>query len=280
LAIKRYDEDVDKLVEKYRLATNQIKSVLETLNLNNYAQTKKQASTIDSILNELDKAIKLLLVEHFENILKDSVSYTLKTIGKSDLLGVEVQAPKSVKNLQDSYENDTVADLQMITQNLRKKVRANIQRAQSRVLASKDSEPFVRTQLLDSVNFGMVDSAGRRWKPETYAKVVAETKTYNFYRDAILYTSLENKIEYAVISSHGATDICAQYEGKIVKFKADAPGNYPLYDDLVYSGEIFHIHCKHVLIPISSPDNVPDDISTLTHSPSFEAIQLGLNQDY
>jgi hypothetical protein len=61
---------------------------------------------------------------------------------------------------------------------------------------------------------------------------------------------------YATISSHGATDGCAPYEGKVVKLVSEAPGSYPTVDELRSSNKIFHPNCKHTIIPIRDPRRI------------------------
>ncbi|MDT2262168.1 hypothetical protein P7H06_25470 [Paenibacillus larvae] len=60
-------------------------------------------------------------------------------------------------------------------------------------------------------------------------------------------SALERDVQYAIISRHGATDSCSNWEGKIIKLTAEAPGPYPTYDQLRATKEIFHPHCSTLL---------------------------------
>ena len=46
------------------------------------------------------------------------------------------------------------------------------------------------------------------------------------YNESARNEGIDRGANYAVITSHGATDACKFHEGKIVKLVADAPGNY------------------------------------------------------
>lgn len=65
---------------------------------------------------------------------------------------------------------------------------------------------------------------------------------------------------YGIISTHYAIDACRYHEGRIVKLVPNAPGNYPTIEELKATGQLFHINCRHRIIPISSIEDLPADI--------------------
>jgi len=83
--------------------------------------------------------------------------------------------------------------------------------------------------------------------------MVSRTKMMRMTMDATINEAVDREAYYGVISSHGARDACRNWEGKIVKLVADAPGDYPYYGNLP-TREIFHPRCSHVISPVRRPD--------------------------
>jgi hypothetical protein len=161
---------------------------------------------------------------------------------------------------------DTQNDLLQVSQNIDRKVRTTIRQVTADAMRSnltqginttdsikRDLLAGLKTQLGDSLSTGIIDAAGRRWKPEVYAEMVTRTKLAQTQRESAINDALGRDAYYGIISSHGAKDACRNWEGKIVKLVPDAPGAYPYYRDLP-NREIFHPNCKHVISPIRRPD--------------------------
>jgi hypothetical protein len=78
-------------------------------------------------------------------------------------------------------------------------------------------------------------------------------------RESAINDALGRNAYYGIISSHGASDLCRNWEGRIVKLTPDAEGDYPYYGALP-NREIFHPRCKHVVSPVRRPDRLPESI--------------------
>lgn len=115
-----------------------------------------------------------------------------------------------------------------------------------------------RKDIGDALDTGLIDSAGRRWKPSTYAETVVRTKMLNAHIDSTTNEALECGAQYGIISSHGASDACRFHEGRIVKLDPNAPGDYPTVDELRSTLQIFHPNCKHVVSPMKNLDIMSD----------------------
>jgi hypothetical protein len=104
---------------------------------------------------------------------------------------------------------------------------------------SPDIMRGLKARLGQSLETGIIDSAGRRWKPEVYVDMVTQTKLARTQRESAINEAVGRDAFYGVISSHGAKDMCRNWEGKVVKLTADAPGDMPYYGNLP-NREIFH----------------------------------------
>ena len=271
--MKDYQPVVAELVNQYKRTVEELLFILQGIDFSNDVKTKAALLRVNNALLLLSDDVKTLVDSSIEKTLQDSIDMTLKSLKVSDILYEDNSGLGKLNRLllKDTKQR-AKDDLLLVVQTLKRKITRAVSEAKSEHIRSRISgvnSDSARRKMLDSVYQGFVDKAGRTWKPFTYAEMVAKTHLFNTFRDAAYNFALENGIDYAVISSHGATDACSNYEGKIVKFRREAPGDYMLYEDVRDSGDIFHVHCGHVVIPIASPNDVPDDISSNTHDPYF-----------
>lgn len=102
------------------------------------------------------------------------------------------------------------------------------------------------TDLIESNGiFGLVDKAGRQWSPDDYADMLVRTKMVEARNNGLMNSLLSVGQDLVMVSSHGATDKCREWEGRILSI---AGGNelYPSVAD-AYAGGLFHPRCKHSL---------------------------------
>jgi hypothetical protein len=266
-----YERDIETLVKYFRKALAEVESELLRMDITDFRRanavtTQKQ---IRSILDDLDKKVvawtQSTIPKAVENGIVQSMLALEVVNTVEDALKV-LKFNRLNKTLIDLAIADTQADLLQITQNIERKTRIAVRQAMSEVMRSnmaegvngvrtirKDFLAEARKLLGDSINTGIVDASNRRWKPEVYADMVTRTKLHATYREATVNDALEREALYGVISRHGALDDCRHWEGKVVKFVADAPGSYPYIGDLPRR-EIFHPNCRHHVSPIRNPE--------------------------
>ncbi|MEV2911051.1 phage minor capsid protein, partial [Paenibacillus larvae] len=204
--------------------------------------------------------------EYIPKAASGGVAETLVALGVVETVEEAFKAVKLSRlneNMVAAAIADTQADILAVTQNVERKVRAAIRKAYAdsvrenmaagingRRTISRDALERMRQELGKSLDSGIIDAAGRRWRPDTYVEMLTRTKMMNTYREATTISALERDAQYAIISRHGATDACSNWEGRVIKLTAEAPGPYPTYDQLRATKEIFHPHCKHTFTPI------------------------------
>lgn len=94
------------------------------------------------------------------------------------------------------------------------------------------------------------DKAGRSWTLDRYAEMLFRTKSVEARNRGLMNRIVENGYDLVQVSSHGATDVCGQWEGKILSSTGETPGYDTVAD--AEAGGLFHPNCKHainVLIP-------------------------------
>jgi hypothetical protein len=266
-----YDYDVRKLVTYYEKAVADILQELEALNLTNFQRANALAvlRSIGDILAELDEKASAWAEVNIEKAAADGVVRAIVALG---VVETEAEARLIVKfnrvnkELVKAAVADTQADLMAVSQNIDRKTRAAIRQVTAEVLRNnlpkginatqslkRDIVAELRKTLGDSVNTGIIDAAGRRWKPHTYADMLVRTKMMQAHKEATINEAVGRGVYYGIISRHNAKDACRNYEGKTVKLIESAPGDFPSIGTLPRR-EIFHPYCRHTVSPVRRLD--------------------------
>lgn len=266
-----YEYDVKELVRLYQTAIDDILRELQSMDLSDMTRANQLGTlkVIQKILAELNGEAGSLAQKAIEKAVTDGV---VRAIVSLDEVTTVAEAEKIVsfnrinKSLVEAVVADTQADLLAVTQNVEKKVRATVRQVSAEVLRAnvtkgvnatatlrRDIVAELRKQLGESVNTGIIDNVGRRWKPTTYVDMLVRTKMMYAHKESTINEALGRGVLYGVISKHGAKDACKDYEGKVVKLSRDADGDYPFIGDLPRN-KIFHPTCKHLVTPIRKPE--------------------------
>jgi hypothetical protein len=271
--IPTYEHDIAVLVGYYREALQKITNELNRIDLTNFerAQLLVVQKEIADVLADLDVRTKAWVASMIPKAAEDGIIYSIMALGVAETVA-EAQKIVTFNRLNREFIKTAVADTQddllQISQNVDRKVRTAIRQVTAEAMRSnltqginttdsikRDILRNLKERLGDSINTGIIDAAGRRWKPEVYAETVVQTKLAQTQRESAVNDALGRNALYGVISSHGAKDACRNWEGKIVKLTPEAPGDYPYYGSLP-NREIFHPRCKHVISPVRRPERV------------------------
>jgi hypothetical protein len=272
-----YEYEVSQLVDYYKRAVNDILRELNSVDLTDFQRANAQAVLADiaDILSELDENAVAWVEENIPKAALDGVAGAIMVLGVAETIDEARTIAKFNRlnrELVKAVVADTQSDLLAVTQNISRKVKAAVRQAvaesmranmtrgiNGRRTISTDIVTDMRKRLGDAVNTGIIDAAGRRWKPEVYADMVVRTKMMLAHKESTRNEAISRGAYYGVISSHNAADACRNWEGKIVKLTPDAPGDFPYIDDLPRR-EIFHPNCRHIITPVRRVDRLPDDI--------------------
>jgi hypothetical protein len=267
-----YDRDIDVLIRAYKRAISGILGELTRLELSDMsrANTKAALAEVAKMLASLNAESAEWVKTYIPKAATDGVIQAMMGLGVAETVEDAAKIAKFNRINREFVATavaDTQADLLAVTQNVDRKVRIAVRQATAdsmranlakgingRRTISRDILTQMRSTLGDSVNAGIIDAAGRRWKPEAYVEMVTRTKMAQTHRETTMNEALGRGAMYARISRHGAKDACANYEGTIVKLTPDAPGNYRYIGDLPRR-EIFHPRCRHTITPVRDPDD-------------------------
>ncbi len=275
-----YDYEIATLIKYYEQALLDVNSELMSIDLTNFqrAQATALQKSVADILKELDEKSAVWVEENVPIAVTDGIIQSLIALEVAETVE-EAQTilkfNRLNKDLVKTVVADTQEDLLQVTQNVTRKVRTAIREVTADVLRSnvtqgvnataslkRDIIRELRTRLGDSLNTGIVDASNRRWRPQVYVEMVVRTKMASAQREAAINDGVLRGALYGVISRHGATDACRNWEGKIVKLSRDAEGDYPYIGDLPRR-EIFHPNCRHVISPVRRIDRLPEGIRAI-----------------
>lgn len=261
-----YDYEIGRLVRAYKNAIADTLAELDRIDIANMSRANSAAALVEvtKVLRGLNEESAAWVAENVPKAVQDGVLTALVSLDEETADKI-VKFTKINRELVEAVIADTQADLLAVTKNVERRVRTAVRQVTAesmranmakgingRRTISADILAGLRKKLGDSVNTGIIDAAGRRWKPEVYVEMVTRTKMAETHREATFNEAIGRRAYYGRISRHGATDACRNWEGRIVKLVRDAPGDYPYIGDLPRR-EIFHPNCRHVVSPIRDP---------------------------
>ncbi|GAA0840482.1 hypothetical protein GCM10008915_36080 [Bifidobacterium pullorum subsp. gallinarum] len=267
-----YDDDINVLVRAYKDAILAISTELARLDLSDMSRVSAKAALAEvaKILTSLNAESAEWVKTYIPKAATDGVIQAIVALGVADTVEDAAKIAKFNRINREFVATaiaDTQADLLAVTQNIDRKVRIAVRQATAesmranlakgvngRRTISRDTLTGMRNTLGDAVNTGIIDAAGRRWKPEVYVEMVTRTKMAQTHRETTMNEALGRNAYYARISEHSATDDCRLWEGRIIKLTPDAPGDYPYIGNLPRR-QIFHNRCRHVITPVRDPSN-------------------------
>ncbi|NHN31137.1 phage minor capsid protein [Paenibacillus agricola] len=268
-----YEYDIDELTKAYRVAVTDIQAEMALLDVSSLSR-----KTAGSALAQVSNVLKTLTQRAFEWIARlipkaatDGIIRTLISLGiakdRTQAAGIAT-LNRMNQNVVAAAVADTQADVLAVTANIDRRTRAALRKAVAESMRanmakgingsqtiSADTVARIRADLGAAADNAIIDAAGRKWRVETYVDMLTRTKLMNVHNEATINEALGRDVYYGVISKHGAKDACSKWEGRVIKFVAEAPGDYPLLSALPRR-DIFHPNCRHVISPIRRPETL------------------------
>lgn len=252
------EEQIARLEKLYKAAYAKIVGEIEGATNFGVANRKAILKQIEGILKEFGSEVNGLIEEDIPALYEDGAQLAVKQLQN---VGADVKFKtgfnkiheEAISALIDDTANAFGESMQGVNRSaqnlLGKAVREQItqQMAIGKVggEALKEIKKTVvgtlRTEGLDS----LVDKAGRGWTLDRYAEMLIRTKAVEARNRGMANRLAENDYDLVQVSSHGATDVCADWEGKILSVTGQTEG-YDTVADAEADG-LFHPNCKHAI---------------------------------
>lgn len=274
-----YVYDVGRLSSIYKKAMLQIQAEIENLDITelNRATGLALMSNIETELLKVDREALEWVKENVPLAAKEGIAQTLHSLGYAETIAAARQIARFSQvnsEMARAAAADTMKNVLAITDNMAEEMQKEIRKASMNVISSgiarsrnstvmsdelKEKIKKIKEDLKDAVDTAIIDAGGRRWSVDHYTDMLARTKLTEIQREATQNEAIRRDAFYATISFNGSTkDACRYHQGRIIKLTAEAEGNYPTYDQLKATGQIFHPNCKHHIVPFRDYDRLDD----------------------
>lgn len=280
-----YVRDRKKISKLYEQALKQIsKQILNELVVTDPTHIKvinqvKLMKQLEMILKQLNSEVK----NYTEEVITQAVRHG-QAVHLMKIAGVESyeealkQSGMTIlpKGMLEAIVSDTFQDLLVATTFMEDTLKKTIRKTVAKVMQLKMAQNTGRVEMIDILMkelskkglsktiqeegfVGVVDKKGRRWNLKTYADMVVTTKTQQAHVEGIRHEADVSGYDLAIISDHGADDVCSKWENVIISLNGKTKG-FPTYNQVRRTKECFHPNCEHTLLPIRSVDLVHKDI--------------------
>lgn len=278
-----YDKDVKKILKQYLKAREAIIAELLVLVEGQKGDLKvnQQASLlrqVDYILSELNTNVQSTLEEGILSSFTEGQAVLSYSVGDYKSLADATEGVAFSQLARETVEAvmaDTFDDIlsataltsrrtkSLVRKVVQEQMRINMAESMGRRTMKKSiiaelTKNGLSKSIKEDAFVGIVDRKGRRWTLNRYAEMVVRSKYKQARFEGMRTKALEDDIDLAVISSHGAKDACRHYEGMVISMNGTTPG-YPTYSELRASNKIFHPNCKHTIYPIRSEELLTEE---------------------
>jgi Phage minor capsid protein 2 len=294
----RHDKDIKRIVAYYKRAYNQVfKEILRLLDepdLDGIYLMQEQSliRQIQLILKQNDEVVLPELDDLIRLAHHEGQAQAIFSLGDATTLS---EATKNVsfsmlaKNSVEAIISDTFEDVLALTGRTDKKIKQTVRKVAGEIMRlnaiqqlgyettrkeiiSKLLKEGFSKQIKDDF-VGVTDSAGRRWRLDSYVNMLVKTKMQQSYIEGIITESVERGTDLGVISSHGAIDACSNFEGMVISLTGQTEGFYS-YQELRRTNKIFHPHCKHTVTPLRDISLLPKQLQE-KHEKQLEKVKSG-----
>lgn len=210
--------------------------------------------SVSELLNEFQSEYLSTLEKQLKATARWQVDRFYKDIGKTagivDARKTAVGKVDKYLNAKSNYIKNQVFKMKQDISNTLKKDQVLISRyALVNGLSKKGAFEAVK----DVVSSGEVKTyfknrVGSNYSSRNYFELLSHSIADDFAIDTYADIMVSNGYDLARISSHGAKDRCAKWEGKVISITGSTEG-YPSFADTYVSGDIWHPNCRHYLIP-------------------------------
>src|SRR5699024_3484652 len=264
----QHDKDIKRLLKYYKrsyaLIVHNLINVLDNPEVSEIIvkQEASLARQLQLILKQNDEIILPETEKIIRKAFTEGQAQAMFSLGDARTLseatkgvGMSMLARKSV----DAMIQDTFEDVLAITERTDKRIKKTVRKIAGESMRLNAIQQLgydtTRKEIISKLlkegfsknitkNFkGITDSAGRKWKLDSYVNMLVKTKMQQSYIEGIKTESIERGTDLALISSHNATDDCNKYEGIVISLTGSTEG-FLVYEDLRETNEIFHPHCK------------------------------------
>lgn len=254
--VKLRDINIQKLLDAY---TNAYENIIKTISHDTIAGKINKARTLATIRAQLQdlgvdvskwaqKEIPQYYLDGANQAIQDLRDVGADITGPAGLAAINKDA---IAVLVDDTRNAFADSLTMVARNAQGYVSDAVKQQIRAVLAdgtlTGEARKTIAKGVVDAMEqnglSALVDAGGRQWQFERYADMLVRTKAVESRNAGLQDKMLQNGYDLVQVSNHGATDVCADWEGEILSISGNTPG-YATTSEAEDDG-LMHPNCRH-----------------------------------
>lgn len=257
-SVQLNERELNRLTTLYRTAYSQVQAELEGATSFGVANRKRILAQIQTIIQEYGGEVNDLIEQQIEDAYKLGANQLIKQLDSQD-------APLTNTAQFNQVHKDAIELLVRDTQNAFLESLQGVYRSTSKIVgdgtkaqitqqlatgkiqgsALRTIKANVVQSLKDDGLTALKDKGGRAWELDRYAEMLIRTKSVEARNAGLANRMVENGYDLVQVSAHGATDVCGDWEGKILSVSGETDG-YPTVDEAEGDG-LFHPNCRHAI---------------------------------
>lgn len=254
--IKLRDVKIQALIDTYHTAYENIIKTIEHDTTAGKINKARTMATIRLQLQDLGDDVTAWTKKEIPQYYLDGANIALQDLRD---IGADISGPSglaainkdAITVLIDETRNAFADSLTMVARNAQGYVNDAVKQQIRAVLADGTLTGEARKTIAKNVVGAMednglsalVDAGGRQWQFERYADMLVRTKAVEARNGGLQDKMLQNGYDLVQVSNHGATDVCADWEGEILSISGNTPG-YDTTSDAEAAG-LMHPNCRH-----------------------------------
>lgn len=164
---------------------------------------------------------------------------------KIDRRAIEVLVGDVQRSFGDSLSAVNRSARQIFSRAAREEIKAQIATGRITGEARKEIANRIKDVIREKGVSALNDRGGKSWSLDRYADMLTRTKMVEARNTGLGNRMLENGYDLVEVSSHGADDVCGDWEGKVLSLTGATDGYETLAD--AEADGLFHPNCKHAI---------------------------------
>lgn len=282
--------EVDELVKLYRNVQIGLYAKLKNVNATDFEQYRIQQilNQVNQIVIGLDNRVykwteKNIPVAYNQGI--DLAAERLKALKVTRFVAYDAQVHTSAVNV---LVNDVAAEMLITNNNMKQTVSRYLLQTQQQVLQEKEINKMIAEGLIEGQtrreisnkllndfkskmnNQQFINIKGRNYRPDSYASLIARTRTREASSQAIINTSLRYGVDLVQWDAHSEVcEYCQQFSGRVFSISG-LDKDFPQLKEK----PPLHPHCRCVITPITRNNletrGYLNEVIKLSNAPSIK----------
>lgn len=252
------EDEIAKLTKAYQRTYAEILNEIEGATDFGVANRKNLLSQIEGHLEELGKQAQGIIEAELPRQYKDGATEAVMQLKNAD---APIRVGAGFSRIHQDAIKALVADTskafgesltgvarsadQIINKATKQEITMRLASGQIKGEALREVKKSVMGAIQQQGLYALMDKGGHTWTLDRYTEMLIRTKSVEARNRGLMNRVVENNYDLVQVSSHGASDACGQWEGKILSVSGKTKGVPTLSE--AEGGGLFHPNCKHAI---------------------------------